>query len=79
MRFFAVFGGMSIQLESPAPGFWPLLWSRAHQAARGGGKKLRLLAVIREEKSHFCSTNHFPRNKISLPALYDFNAGKLFF
>jgi hypothetical protein len=26
---------------------------------------------------HFCSTNHSLRNKISLPALPDYNAGKL--
>jgi hypothetical protein len=37
-RSFAVFDGMSIQLERPALGFWPLLWSRAPQAALAGGK-----------------------------------------
>jgi hypothetical protein len=37
-------------------------------ACGGPGKKL-----------HFCSTNHLPGNKISLPALPDINAGKLLF
>jgi hypothetical protein len=45
-----------------------------------GGKNLRLLRLLEviREKLLFCSTSHWLRNKISLPALPDFNAGKLF-
>jgi hypothetical protein len=39
-------------------------------AVTGGGSKKICL---------FCWTNHLLRNKISLPALPDFNAGKLLF
>jgi hypothetical protein len=48
-------------------------------------KKLAMAAVAgggwrwSERNPHFCWTNHLLRNKISLPALPGFNAGKLLF
>jgi hypothetical protein len=44
-----------------------------------GGAKFAVACGGPEKKLHFCSTNHLPGNKISLPALPGFNAGKLLF
>jgi hypothetical protein len=84
----------SASLRTRPPGFGPLLWSgpakpfwpatgkrKMYRPPPGHTGRRKICGGLRWSvgKLHFCSTNHLAGNKISLPALPDFNAGKLLF